>query len=45
MSLRDLQRSVRAHTEGNWKAAGAAAKKVPAVPTKYVKVADMDNDG
>ena len=32
-------------TEGNWKAAGAAAKKVPAVPTKYVKVADMDNDG
>ena len=28
-----------------WKAAGAAAKKVPAAPAKYIKVADMDNDG
>ena len=27
------------------KAAGAAAKKVPAAPAKYVKVVDVDNDG
>ena len=32
-------------TVDDWKGAGAAAKKVPAVPAKYIKVADMDNDG
>ena len=32
-------------TVDNWKTAGAAAKKVPAVPAKYIKVVDMDNDG
>ena len=32
-------------TVDNWKGAGAAAKKVPAAPAKYIKVVDMDNDG
>ena len=29
----------------DWEAAGAAAKKVPVASAKYIKVADMDNDG
>ena len=32
-------------TADGWKTAGAAAKKVAAAPAKYIKVADMDNDG
>ena len=31
--------------KGAWEGAGAAAKKVPAAPAKYIKVVDMDNDG